>query len=205
VVTLWYRAPELLLQAKEYSCPIDLWSIGCIFSEFVTMKPLFPGNSEIDQLNMIFEHLGTPSEKIWKGYSELPMVKRVNFPKHPYNNLHEKLGKPARLSSLGFDLMNRFLTYCPEKRITAETALKHDFFKESPLPIEPSMFPTWPAKSEQGAPGTIRKAKSPKPPSGGELFSKQCEADEDEENILDSTGFHMSHSKKQGQGFSLKF
>lgn len=168
------------------------------------MKPLFPGKSEIDQLNIIFENLGTPSEKIWKGYSELPMVKRINFAKHPYNNLQEKLGKPARLSSLGFDLMNRFLTYCPEKRITAETALKHEFFKESPLPIDPSMFPTWPAKSEQGAGSNTRKAKSPKPPSGGELFSQQCAGDEDEKKVMNSVGFHMGQSKK-GQGFSLKF
>lgn len=55
VVTLWYRAPELLLGTKQYSTPIDLWSVGCIFAEFLTRKPLFPGKSEIDQLNKIFK------------------------------------------------------------------------------------------------------------------------------------------------------
>lgn len=55
VVTLWYRAPELLLGAKEYSCPIDAWSIGCIFGELLGMEPMFPGKSEIDQLNKIFK------------------------------------------------------------------------------------------------------------------------------------------------------
>ena len=55
VVTLWYRAPELLLGAKEYSTPIDMWSVGCIFAEFLMKKPLFPGKSEIDELNRIFK------------------------------------------------------------------------------------------------------------------------------------------------------
>lgn len=55
VVTLWYRAPELLLCAKEYSTPIDMWSVGCIFAELLLMNALFPGKSEIDQLNRIFK------------------------------------------------------------------------------------------------------------------------------------------------------
>lgn len=55
VVTLWYRAPELLLCAREYSTPVDMWSVGCIFAEFITMNPLFPGKSEVDQLNRIFK------------------------------------------------------------------------------------------------------------------------------------------------------
>lgn len=55
VVTLWYRAPELLLCCKEYSTHIDMWSVGCIFAEFITMNPLFPGKSEVDELNRIFK------------------------------------------------------------------------------------------------------------------------------------------------------
>ena len=58
VVTLWYRAPELLLGIKEYSTPIDAWSVGCIFGEFLLMNPLFPGKSESDELNRIFKMLG---------------------------------------------------------------------------------------------------------------------------------------------------
>lgn len=54
MVTLWYRAPELLLGSQYYSTPVDLWSVGCIFSEMVTKRPLFPGDSEIDQLFRIF-------------------------------------------------------------------------------------------------------------------------------------------------------
>ena len=62
VVTLWYRAPEILLGAEEYSTPIDIWAIGCIFAEMVTKKPLFPGDRELDQLFRIFRILGTPNE-----------------------------------------------------------------------------------------------------------------------------------------------
>lgn len=54
VVTLWYRAPEVLLGGQRYACPIDIWSVGCIFAEMVTKKPLFHGDSEIDQLFRIF-------------------------------------------------------------------------------------------------------------------------------------------------------
>ena len=55
VVTLWYRAPELLLGIKEYSTFIDVWSLGCIFGELLLMEPLFPGKSEVDELNRIFK------------------------------------------------------------------------------------------------------------------------------------------------------
>jgi serine/threonine protein kinase len=54
VVTLWYRAPEILLGSQLYSTPVDIWSIGCIFAEMVTKRPLFPGDSEIDELFRIF-------------------------------------------------------------------------------------------------------------------------------------------------------
>lgn len=75
VVTLWYRAPEIILGVKNYACPVDMWSVGCIFAEMVTGRPLFPGDSEIDQLFRIFRYMGTPNESIWPGVSELPDFK----------------------------------------------------------------------------------------------------------------------------------
>ncbi|XP_073441628.1 cyclin-dependent kinase 11B-like isoform X4 [Dendrobates tinctorius] len=198
VVTLWYRAPELLLGAKEYSTAIDLWSVGCIFGELLTQKPLFPGKSEIDQINKIFKDLGTPSEKIWPGYNELPAIKKMTFSEYPYNNLRKRFG--ALLSDQGFDLMNKFLTYCPAKRISADDALKHEYFCETPLPIDPSMFPTWPAKSEQPR---VKRATSPRPPEGGLGYSQLGDDD------LKDTGFHLTTTNQgasaAGPGFSLKF
>jgi cyclin-dependent kinase len=65
VVTLWYRAPEILLGSKCYSTPIDIWSIGCILAEMITGRPLFCGESEIEQLLAIFRIMGTPSNETW--------------------------------------------------------------------------------------------------------------------------------------------
>jgi cell division cycle 2-like len=67
VVTLWYRAPELLLGTKTYSTPIDVWSIGCIMAELLTRKPLFAGKNELNQIDLIFKTLGTPTPETWPG------------------------------------------------------------------------------------------------------------------------------------------
>ncbi|XP_020014932.1 cyclin-dependent kinase 3 isoform X2 [Castor canadensis] len=88
VVTLWYRAPEILLGCKFYSTAVDIWSIGCIFAEMVTRKVLFPGDSEIDQLFRIFRTLGTPSEATWPGVTQLPDYKG-SFPKWTSQGLEE--------------------------------------------------------------------------------------------------------------------
>ncbi|CAL5349729.1 hypothetical protein CsSME_00036758 [Camellia sinensis var. sinensis] len=153
VVTLWYRAPELLLGAKQYSTAIDMWSLGCIMAELLAKGPLFNGKTEFDQLDKIFRILGTPNETIWPGFSKLPGVK-VNFVKHQYNLLRRKFpatsftGSPV-LSDAGFDLLNQLLTYDPEKRITAEDALKHEWFREVPLPKSKEFMPTFPAQHAQ--------------------------------------------------------
>lgn len=162
VVTLWYRAPELLLCTKEYSTPIDMWSVGCIFAELLLMNALFPGKSEVDQLNRVFKELGTPSENIWTGFNKLPAVQKMKFNEYPVSNLRSKFGM---LSELGLALLLGFLTYDPTKRLTAEKSLENAYFNEMPLPIDPAMFPTWPAKSELGHRRAL--AASPKPPSGG--------------------------------------
>ncbi|XP_011633094.1 cyclin-dependent kinase 11B isoform X2 [Pogonomyrmex barbatus] len=206
VVTLWYRAPELLLCDKEYaglySTPIDMWSVGCIFAELLRMEPLFPGKSDIDQLNKIFKELGTPSERIWPGYTKLPIVQKIPFAHYPVNNLRQRFS--LSLSELGIELLNKFLTYDPRQRVTSEDALSHGYFTEAPLPIDPQMFPTWPAKSEQGIRTTNA---SPKPPSGGREY-KQLGDGEDAE--LSNSGFHMGlteggRAPPVGGGFHLKF
>ncbi|XP_045161517.1 cyclin-dependent kinase 11B-like [Mercenaria mercenaria] len=199
VVTLWYRSPELLLGIKEYSTPIDMWSVGCIMAEFLVMKAIWQGKTEIEQLQLIFKDLGTPTEKIYPGVMDLPGMKKCVFIEYPYNTLRNKFGQ--YLSDQGFNLLNRFLTYNPSKRIAAGEALKHEYFRESPVPIDPSMFPTWPAKSEQ-----VRKhASSPKPPSGGKAYSKLLDDGDD----AIAAGFQFRQAAKGvsaiGPGFSLKF
>ncbi|CAI0627245.1 unnamed protein product [Linum tenue] len=166
VVTLWYRAPELLLGAQQYSTAIDMWSLGCIMAEMLSKEPLFNGTKEYDQLDKIFRILGTPNETIWPGFSKLSKAK-VNYVKHPYNLLRKKFpatsftGSPV-LSDAGFDLLNKLLTYDPEKRISAEAALNHEWFREVPLPKSKDFMPTFPAQHAQDR-RLRRTVKSPDP------------------------------------------
>ena len=147
VVTLWYRAPELLLGARDYGTAIDMWSVGCIMAEFLLYEPLFPGRSEIEMLDRMFKLLGTPNERVWPGFSQLPNAKRVVFPDQPQTSLRQKFGMYT--TERGVDLLSRLLTYDPKMRITAEEALQHGYFKEAPAPKDPSMFPTWPQRNER--------------------------------------------------------
>jgi len=128
VVTLWYRAPELLLGAIEYATPIDIWSIGCIFVEMITKQPLFTGDSEIDQLYRIFRVLGTPDETTWPGVTSLKDYKSTfpNLSPHPIETVVENLN----LDPVGLDLLNRMLKYDPCERISAKAALTHPYFKD---------------------------------------------------------------------------
>ncbi|KAK4875466.1 hypothetical protein RN001_011888 [Aquatica leii] len=201
VVTLWYRAPELLLCTKEYSTPIDMWSVGCIFGELLLMNPVFPGKSEVDQLNRVFKDLGTPNEKIWPGFNKLPAVQKMKFTEYPVSNLRSRF---SMLTEQGQSMLQKFLTFDPAQRTTAEDALQHPYFSETPLPIDPSMFPTWPAKSELGHRRAL--AASPKPPSGGGEY-KQLGGDGDEDSLGFRIGVPTSDNRRlpMGPGFSLKF
>jgi len=125
VVTLWYRSPEVLLGSRHYSTPIDLWSVGCIFAEIASGRPLFPGRNDKDQLLKIFKILGTPTLNDWPGMAELPQYQQ-NYTLYK----RQSLGKIVPLNQNGIDLLEEFLHYDPEKRITAEKAIEHPYFKE---------------------------------------------------------------------------
>jgi cyclin-dependent kinase len=129
VVTLWYRAPDVLMGSKKYSTPVDIWSVGCIFAEMANGRPLFPGSSEKDQLNRIFKLLGTPTKQIWPSMVELPEYKE-NLPFYPPQNLKSLV---RRLDANGIDLLSRMLQYDPAKRISAEQAMQHPYFKDLKL------------------------------------------------------------------------
>lgn len=124
VVTLWYRAPEILFGSQLYSLPVDIWSTGCIIAEMITKKPLFPGDSEIDELFSIFKILGTPTEENFPGVSQFPAYSST-FPKWHENKLEEIL-KGA--DPLAIDLISKMLVYDPAKRISAKAALDHPYF-----------------------------------------------------------------------------
>jgi len=125
VVTLWYRAPEILLGARQYACAVDVWSIGCIFAEMVTRRPLFPGDSEIDELFRIFRLLGTPTEKTWPGVTKLPDYKQ-SFPKWPSQPLQKNV---PGICEQGANLLQHMLAYAPSARVSAKIALSHPYFE----------------------------------------------------------------------------
>ncbi|XP_068811827.1 cyclin-dependent kinase 10 isoform X1 [Struthio camelus] len=164
VVTLWYRAPELLLGMTTQTTSIDMWAVGCILAELLAHKPLLPGTSEIHQIDLIVQLLGTPNENIWPGFSKLPLVSQYTLRKQPYNNLKHKF---PWLSEAGLRLLNFLFMYDPKKRATAKDCLESSYFKEKPLPCEPELMPTFPHHRNKRAAttsaGTESQAKRGKP------------------------------------------
>jgi cyclin-dependent kinase 1 len=127
VVTLWYRPPEILLGSETYAPPMDVFAIGAIFVEMVTKRPLFPGDSEIDQLYKIFRQLGTPDESVWPGVTSLPDWNAL-FPKWHKSSFHNTV--LDNLDDEGLDLLEKFLMYNPKDRITAKDSLNHPYFDD---------------------------------------------------------------------------
>lgn len=141
LVTLWYRPPELLLGAKNHTTAIDMWAVGCILGELLIHKPLLPGKTEIQQIDLIIELLGTPSEVIWPEFSKLPGLENFTLKHQPYNNLKQTF---PWLTPAGLRLLNFLFMYDPNKRATAKECLLSSYFKEQPLPCDPKLMPTFP-------------------------------------------------------------
>jgi len=128
VVTLWYRAPEILLGSQTYSKPIDMWSIGCILAEMSTGNPLFAGKNSIDQINCIFRDLGTPSEETYPSIAQLPDWH--NYRSKKYQGQSVETLVPG-MSPQGYALIKQMLSYNPSQRITAQKAYEHPFLEEN--------------------------------------------------------------------------
>merc|ERR1719397_296366 len=149
VVTLWYRAPELLLNAKTQTTAIDMWSGGCILGELLAHKPLLPGKSEINQIELVIALLGAPNDNSWPEFSSLPALQEFTLKQQPYNNLKHKF---PWLSAAGPRLLNFLFMYDPTKRATADECLQSSYFREAPLPCDPKLMPTFPRFRDLGAP-----------------------------------------------------
>ncbi|GAA5992820.1 hypothetical protein JCM10908_001354 [Rhodotorula pacifica] len=136
VVTRWYRCPELLLGARSYSTGVDVWAAGCIFAELMLRVPFMAAESDMDQLNVIFSALGTPTEQDWPGFTKL--ASGATFEKKPKNDLSLLF---SAASSEAIDLLNRMLAYDPRKRITSRESLSHPFFSSLPRPTPARKLP----------------------------------------------------------------
>ncbi|KAF5734978.1 Cyclin-dependent kinase E-1 [Tripterygium wilfordii] len=191
VVTIWYRAPELLLGAKHYTSAVDMWAVGCIFAELLTLKPLFQGAEakatpnpfQLDQLDKIFKVLGHPTLEKWPTLANLPHwqqdVQRIQGHKYDNAGLHSVVHLSPK--SPAYDLLSKMLEYDPRKRLTAAQALEHEYFRIEPLPgrnsLVPSLsgektvnYPTRPVDTTTDFEGTTN-LQPPQPVSAGNAVS----------------------------------
>ncbi|CAF0765779.1 unnamed protein product [Rotaria sordida] len=142
VATRWYRAPEIMLNARGYYKPIDIWSVGCILAEMIGGKPLFPGKHYIEQINLILNVVGSPdegdltsiiNERARNYVSLLPVRKRT-----PWKQLF------PNASDLSLNMLDYLLTFNPNRRVAVEEALKHpylaQYYDPSDEPIAPHPF-----------------------------------------------------------------
>ncbi|KAL9378018.1 hypothetical protein Peur_029353 [Populus x canadensis] len=157
VVTLWYRAPELLLGSTDYGVGIDLWSAGCLLAEMFIGRPIMPGRTEVEQLHRIFKLCGSPPEDYWK-IMRLPTSFRP--PQH-YKPSFQEAFKDFPESSLV--LLTTLLALNPAYRGTAASALQSHFFSSSPMACELSGLPV--IYKEEDEPNQIddrKKRRNPK-------------------------------------------
>jgi serine/threonine protein kinase len=126
VLTLWYRAPELMLGLNQYGVGLDMWSIGCIFGEMFMKVPLIKGDSEVDQLFKIFQIFGTPTDEVLPGYKFFPDFNK-DFPIWKGCGLYKYLVEKTtiEIDPKAFDLIQRMLVIDPCRRISAKEALAH--------------------------------------------------------------------------------
>ncbi|CAG9318191.1 unnamed protein product [Blepharisma stoltei] len=125
VATRWYRAPEVLLTYRKYTAAIDMWSIGCIFAELLLRKPLLPGNDSNNQLDLIFDMIGTPSDEDIASIPHLRARDKVSRMPKRNKKAFETIFSECNPDAI--DLVRKFLVFNPDKRITIDEALEHPY------------------------------------------------------------------------------
>lgn len=143
VITRWYRPPELLYGAKYYSGAVDIWSVGTVMAEMVLRVPYLPGNTELDQIHLICQQIGTPTEDNWPGVTKLPeYIKPADGPAVvPARTKQDFLGTFGTVGDDGVDLLMRTLTLDPRRRITAREMLEHPWWHAEPRPTRKQDLP----------------------------------------------------------------
>ena len=198
VVTLWYRAPELLLGATRYGRPVDMWSVGCIFGELLTREPLLQGKNEVDELTRIFELCGIPTDDTWPGFRRLPNARALRLPPKPPGASAATTGSTVRarfplLTAAGAALLSSLLALNPDRRPTASEMLAHEYFRQDPKPKQEAMFPTFPSKAGQER---RRRRQTPLAPVRGQVV---------ELGAVDFSGIFSDREREErGGGFSLR-
>lgn len=151
VVTRWHRSPELLIGATQYDYAVDIWSYGTILAEILTGSPLFPGESEVHVLKLIFETIGPPSGQVWAMLKQIPDSQHILYEARQTRcvsgDIDSRYSERSSFRKLfdtvpesGCELLIQLLQYVPSGRISANEALNHLFFKEEPMPCTPNQI-----------------------------------------------------------------
>ena len=170
VVTIWYRAPELLLGSCHYTPAVDLWAVGCIFAELLSLRPIFKGEEvkmdskktvpfQRNQMQKIIEILGMPTKEKWPGLIHQPehgqlqtlsyssrdsACRSIGLEPWYWNTLKNggyQESQPAGYpGQQGLDLLSRLLEYDPEKRLAAKDALQHPYFSSNGEKVSANCF-----------------------------------------------------------------
>lgn len=137
VVTRWYKAPEILLNCRNYTFAIDIWALGCVFAELLLRVPYLPGKSDAHQLELIFSTLGTPSEEEWKAINH--PTEGIAMPSYiPRTNFSSSF---AAAGGDAIDLLSKMLVYNPNERIQISEVLEHRYFTNKPMPTPAENLP----------------------------------------------------------------
>jgi len=126
VSTRWYRAPEVLLRSTSYNSPIDNWAIGCIMAELYTLRPLFPGSSEADEIYKICSVLGSPTSRSWPEGIRLANQMNFRFPQFVPTSLASLI---PNASPEAIQIMTDLMKYDPNQRPTSSQALQYPYFQ----------------------------------------------------------------------------
>lgn len=139
VTTLYYQAPEILLESPTYGLGVDLWSAGCVFAELFSRVPILKGESQINQINLIIDLIGSPSPNVWPDYPKCQVHSKISLKKQPFNRIGEKF-RELGCTQIG-DMVSNLLVYDPNKRMSAEDFLAEDWFETAPFPSARIEFP----------------------------------------------------------------
>lgn len=139
VVTRWYRAPELLFGGKHYAYSVDIWSVGVIFAELMLRIPYLPGKDDVDQIDLTFRALGTPTDKDWPQVSSFPSYNRIKI--YPPPSREELRKRFIAATENALDMMCGMLTMNPQKRWDVVQCLQSPYFIELPEPTDPAELP----------------------------------------------------------------